>query len=552
MRYRDGTSGTDSDATHSKYHVVEEDGLGQDTGVTDKNGNLLSIYSLEKMYKERRLAFDVVLAGGFEYEDNDQATLHSDQFPTGYRIQNRWLIGQNFRAPYHTPVATDEPNQSPNTLYGAVASYWPEADNGEYDMPTVKVHTGDAGIGFWGTGVTTGDGLSSTVFFDVPKPSLGMLSIGQLQHMQMSEISSSATYLFGTGVADLKIGDTGSIVKSEGFTTPETNSYLPVDQTFLLNNALWDKFYCSGLNSDVTASDLSSWQSVPLNNRYTFTATASATDLNDPMASASSLYVRGGFNINSTSKEAWKAIIAGANSLNFNPTGSTSASSLNSPISRSSFPTQGSGSSDLERLNGFRELSDPELDTLADYIVREVKMRGPFLSLSDFVNRRIVSGNSNMGLYGTLESAIRNSGINTSLTSDFTEYTESTLPKWVSKPADYISDLFYGSSAESIHQWITQADILQRTAPFLSARSDTFVIRAYGESIDPFSGELRSTAICEATVQRQYEYCDPVNSDPKQAATIFDNDDENFKAASLSEINSNLGRKYTIVSLRWL
>ena len=96
MRYRDGTAGKVGDATHSKYHVVEEDGLGQDTGVTDQNGNLLSIYSLEKMYKERRLAFDVVLAGGFEYEDNDQATLHSDQFPTGYRIQNRWLIGQNF------------------------------------------------------------------------------------------------------------------------------------------------------------------------------------------------------------------------------------------------------------------------------------------------------------------------------------------------------------------------------------------------------------------------------------------------------------------------
>lgn len=557
MRHKDGTEGEATYATQSKHQVRGGDGYQNEQahkeGITDADGSLASIYSLEKMYEQRRIAFDVVLAGGFEYEDNDQDTLHPNQFPTGYRIQNRWLIGQNFRAPYHTPVATDEPNQAPNTLYGAVASYWPEAGNGECDLPAVEIQQNTSGNGFWGTGVTAADGLSSTVFFDVPKPSLGLLSIGQLQHMQMSEISSSATYLFGTGVADLKIGDTGSIVKSEGFHAPATNSYLPVDQTFLLNNALWDKFYFSGLNSDVTASDLSSWQSVPLNNRYTFTATANAARLNDPALCASQLHVRGGFNINSTSKEAWKAIIAGANTLQFDPTDNTSGRSLNSPISRSSFPTQGSGDSNQERLNGFRELSDQELDKLAKYIVQEVKRRGPFLSLSDFVNRRIVSGNSDMGLYGTLESAIRKSHINIdTLGENFTEHETETLPKWVTKPRDYIKAIFDGSRAEGIHQWITQADILQRIAPFISARSDTFVIRAYGESIDPSSGEVQSTAICEATVQRQYKYCDPLYDDPNQGATIFDNNSENFEDAELSEINSNLGRKYAIVSLRWL
>ena len=283
---------------------------------------------------------------------------------------------------------------------------------------------------------------------------------------------------------------------------------------------------------------------------------ATPVKVNDPVSTSEALHVRGGFNINSTRKEAWKAILAGANTLNIDPADQGNSSSLQSPISRSSFPAQASGNSYAERLNGFRELSDAELDNLAGNIVQEIKTRGPFLSLGDFVNRRIETGNTTTGLYGTLEAAIQASGINdtkiTTASGPFNEYTTDDQPKWVTQPAGYINEIFEGPRGEGISQWITQADLLQRIAPVINARSDTFTIRAYGESIDPISRQPISTATCEATVQRIYDYTDDTGNTPEQAATVFNNASENFEAGNLTALNQQFGRRYKILSIKWL
>ena len=39
-----------------------------------------------------------------------------------------------------------------------------------------------------------------------------------------------------------------------------------------------------------------------------------------------------------------------------------------------------------------RTLSDTQIRALADNMVKEVKKRGPFLNMSDFINRRLQSG----------------------------------------------------------------------------------------------------------------------------------------------------------------
>jgi len=62
--------------------------------------------------------------------------------------------------------------------------------------------------------------------------------------------------------------------------------------------------------------------------------------------------------------------------------------------------------------------------------------------------------------------------------------------------------------------WLTQADVLSPLAPILTARSDTFVIRTYGEAPTVnYAGngprQESAKAWCEVTVQRIPDYVKP-------------------------------------------
>jgi len=95
-----------------------------------------------------------------------------------------------------------------------------------------------------------------------------------------------------------------------------------------------------------------------------------------------------------------------------------------------------------------------------------------------------------------------------------------------------------GSSAYGAPGWIRQADILRPIAPILSARDDTFTIRTYGDARDA-NGNVVAKTWCEAVVKRTRDFCD--NSD---AADSID--------PPTSPINTAFGRRYEIVSFRWL
>ena len=95
-----------------------------------------------------------------------------------------------------------------------------------------------------------------------------------------------------------------------------------------------------------------------------------------------------------------------------------------------------------------------------------------------------------------------------------------------------------GYRSTGIPGWLTQADVLQVIGNSLTARSDTFRIRSYGESLDR-SGNVIAKAYCEAIVQRNPGYVDPSN-------------DPSTRGASLSATNQRFGRKFEIVSFRWL
>ena len=85
---------------------------------------------------------------------------------------------------------------------------------------------------------------------------------------------------------------------------------------------------------------------------------------------------------------------------------------------------------------------------------------------------------------------------------------------------------------------VKQADILTPIAPILSARSDSFIIRGYGEKTDA-SGKILARAWCEAVVER--------------SADFVDSEDEAEKAyKDINQTNQNFGRQFKIVSFRWL
>jgi hypothetical protein len=86
---------------------------------------------------------------------------------------------------------------------------------------------------------------------------------------------------------------------------------------------------------------------------------------------------------------------------------------------------------------------------------------------------------------------------------------------------------------------LSQADLLTVLGNAATVRSDTFTIRAYGESKDP-SGQILGRAWCEAVVQRVPDWVDP--ADAAHAAV-----DE-----LTSVTNQSLGRRFRLIAFRWL
>lgn len=88
---------------------------------------------------------------------------------------------------------------------------------------------------------------------------------------------------------------------------------------------------------------------------------------------------------------------------------------------------------------------------------------------------------------------------------------------------------------------------MQQIGSKLTARSDTFVIRAYGEAKD-FSGSIASKSVCEAVVQRLPNYVDSsAGQEP-----FLDTDLTSPEPDGLSAINEVFGRQFKIVQFRWL
>ncbi|MGE9269707.1 MAG: hypothetical protein ACQKBU_02805, partial [Verrucomicrobiales bacterium] len=131
-------------------------------------------------------------------------------------------------------------------------------------------------------------------------------------------------------------------------------------------------------------------------------------------------------------------------------------------------------------------------------------------------------------------------GINASYTHSWALDNNSSLPDY--DHPDNIQDATRleqtakpDSMAWGALGFVTQADLLQSIGPALTVRSDTFTIRAYGNSLSS-SGETVSEAWCEAVVQRMPE---PVNPDESGLNPEMDE-------------GVDFGRRIVMTKFRWL
>ncbi len=262
---------------------------------------------------------------------------------------------------------------------------------------------------------------------------------------------------------------------------------------------------------------------------------------------AAQLMVSGGFNINSTSVPAWTVMLANAHlkqPVIVDNAGNLKAESRDASfvVSRFTVPNGGAAGNsageadDKLRWQGYRELTATEIQQLAEAIVRQVKKRGPFRSLGEFINRRLADSSDESALYGALQAAIEDPKVDINK-----NYRDDKITSADIMDTNYdFPEAALGSRYQGTPAYISQADLLMTLAPIINARSDTFLIRSYGESLAPDGKKVLARAWCEAVVQRYPDYLNPEDTADAPVTT------------SLRPENQIFGRRFTLKSFRWL
>lgn len=361
------------------------------------------------------------------------------------------------------------------------------------------------------------------------------------------------------------------------------------DHALLVNDGLWDSWFTSSMvdaqrPTDGSASSQGKTISdfytkgtplpyphyIPVNNGKAPKEIATLLESADGYKSAAAyLSNEYSFNVNSTSHTAWRALFSrlqdnrfayrnasGKLSVASAPTGQAAVTRfMTSPAAVETDDIQnGTNVPGIGRMwTGVRFLTSDQLDKLAEECVRQVKLRGPFLNMSDFINRRLSSGE--LGLRGALQAAIDYDDGNPDSSSINYRYkgSDDMIADSDHTFADYpFEAAANGSRFTGVPGYVVQSDILRPLGNSLSVRDDTFVIRAYGEALDPSDPEkVLARAWCEATVTRAAAFLDPANT-PDTPVTTFDANGNPTPNPALTGVNRQFGRVFKVTSFRWL
>lgn len=457
-----------------------------------------------------------------------EKTERDSRFPS-----RSWL--ENGTGNFYASAGVDEKETFEHQQY---EFRWEPMTDWPPSSPTIEI-SNEGNRGYGGSGVYAQSGTEFATFSSLP---LGPAhSIAQLRHAPLNVGGQLplTSQIVGNSFAPSLVDESKVQAAADG------RIYL--DHSYLANNALFDSWFLStaadhpalsGEKARPAKELLKNFfvndQSLPNRRFRPYAGGKDASKLADDLQSsdqsyrdiASHLLIEAPFNVNTTNVAAWEALLAS----NFGaaaPVSEEGTLKLHEgkglPVLRHTHAAaadSGSGvgniAADHAKWNGYRRLDEKQIADIAKEIVVEVKKRGPFQSVAEFVNRR--PGSGDLARSGAIESAIERAGINQSLLDN-----THGLPRSGTNTAD---------GAPGI---INQADLLTPIAPQLVARGDTFRIRAYGES----SGNTGSKARVwlEATVQRVPEFVDPKDEPTATPST---------------PANQAFGRRFELVSFRWL
>ena len=283
------------------------------------------------------------------------------------------------------------------------------------------------------------------------------------------------------------------------------------------------------------------------------------------------------FNVNSTSVEAWTAFLSGTLGIQ-RPLaageleqGLVSFARYRKP--KAAVKTGNASPDQWGGWTGSRQLTADEVRMLAARIVDQVKKRGPFVSVADFINRRLSSDQDESSRMGVVDAAIQASGLNRNFELN-PNYLSTSVNAGASTDApdnnmnifkasyryqqqDHWTTVQPTSKAWGLPGFLTQGDVLEPLAPSLSVRGDTFTIRAYGESSQ--AGVVKARAWLEATVERGPRYVEHQSTGvsgggnvPTESLQCMDHNTGACREGDLNEVNRRLGRRYLIKTQRWL
>ena len=335
--------------------------------------------------------------------------------------------------------------------------------------------------------------------------------------------------------------------------------------------------------------------------------------LGDHRRIAGTLLTDGTFNVNSTSVDAWAALLATAKR---NVMGAATEllpgadKNARFPRAARADPVDYNYSrltafNDKKAWTGLATLDDAQIKLLAKSIVDETRMRIrynhryqyglraspyldvhyviknrgvevplPYVSLAQFVNRFNCGKYPNQVAWqGCLQNAILRADVDganlSNRSSPLTAAPAYDASKLTVSPANsgpglipytFMPDNVVATdprtnstkshSLRAAPTSLMQSDILEAVGSSLSTRSDTFVIRCYGDATDPLDPS-RTLAGCwiEAVVQRIPEFCDPSQPPETEVAKLTDGQQHN---PLLNQINRTLGRRFVILSTRTL